>query len=168
MKPSCRLLILPSFCVLLLVGCASHEADQFREELDLLKEEKRYDEAIQRIERHMHYRLSVPERPSWENPYIYLLTIGDIQLERGDPQKALDSYLEADRHKVDEGFVNDRLRHIATWYEKQKELKKALDHLQNFRKRDPLLFDFMLDRIGKRMIVEGATFETENGVEPVE
>ena len=87
-----------------------------------------------------------------ENPYLYLLDIGDIYLEQGQVEQALKEYELAEKNKVKQGYVNDRYRNVASWYEKKGELRKALEVLKKYRKKDVILFDLMLDRIAKKIV----------------
>jgi len=119
-----------------------------------LSKEHRYKEAIEAYKRHISSRLADENRPKWENPYIYLLDIGDIYLEQGDVKAAINNYDLAKQNKVPKRYINDRYRNIATWYEKQGKRQEALKHLEANRERDPLLFDLMLDRISREMIAE--------------
>ena len=111
-----------------------------------------YDEAIAAYRRHMEDRLSVTNRPSWENPYFYLILIGDIQLGQGKPEQALESFKEADARGVDQYLVADRIRETASWYEKQNRLDDAIKLLSTCREKDPLMFDSMLDRLSKELV----------------
>lgn len=147
-----------SFAVTLLLFCLTaclgkpYQTD--RNVADQLSGEKKYDEAVAAYLRHIQYRLSVKSRPKWENPYIYLLDIGDIYLEQGNVQEALRYYQMAEVQGVKQGYVNDRYRYVATWYEKQGRLQEALDHLNRFESKDPFLFGLMLDRIAKQIVAK--------------
>jgi predicted negative regulator of RcsB-dependent stress response len=109
----------------------------------------------------MQSRLEVGDRPEWENPYFYLILIGDVQLKRGDPVAALTMYQEADTKllscedpeskKFHETLLSDRYRALATWYSDHEQLEKALEILRQFRERDSLIFDAMLDRIARKL-----------------
>jgi KDO2-lipid IV(A) lauroyltransferase len=121
----------------------------------------KYDEAIETYRSHMQSRLEVGDRPEWENPYFYLILIGDVQLKRGDPVAALTMYQEADTKllscedpeskKFHETLLSDRYRALATWYSDHEQLEKALEILRQFRERDSLIFDAMLDRIARKL-----------------
>ena len=140
------------FCLFLLNSCGPTESS--RSKADTYSREHRYEEAIAEYHRHINDRLGVKNRPEWENPYLYLLDIGDIYLEQGDVEKALENYKLAEDKEVKESYVIDRYRYIATWYEKKGDLKSALKHLEKYRDKDPLLFDLMLDRISRQMVKE--------------
>ncbi len=96
------------------------------------------------------------DRPAWENPYFYMLSIGDLQLRMGQPDQALTSFKTAEEHHVDASLISDRYRSIAIWYEEHGQFEKALSVLTGYRDRDSLLFDAMLDRIARRMTAQEA------------
>lgn len=147
--------------VLFVVGCGVFDPGKSQRSIaSELSEQKRYDEAIQTYHEHIAKRLAVEERPDWENPYIYLLDIGDIYLEQGKVPEAISWYEEAEKRSVKQGYVNDRYRFVASWYEERGELEKAIEHLKKYRERDRLLFDMMLDRLAKALV------KREDGTEP--
>lgn len=116
-----------------------------------------YDAALQVYHEHIHERLRASERPEWENPYFYLLLIGDIQLQMGKPDDAVLSFIEAEREHVQADLVSDRYRAVAAWYIEHDQLDKALDVLKTYRDRDSLLFDAMLDRVARLLTAREAT-----------
>jgi tetratricopeptide (TPR) repeat protein len=122
---------------------------------------KKYEEAIAAYREHIAERAAVSDRPEWENPYIYLLDIGDIYLQQGNVEQALTTYESAAEHDVKAGYVNDRLRYIASWYEEHGELEKAIEHLQKYRERDELLFDLMLNRLARQLVAREEAQEAE-------
>lgn len=136
--------------LLLISGCFSTGP---RELLDAeaLSDEGKYDEAIAAYQEHIANRLEVADRPEWENPYFYLLNVGDIELSRGHVDKALAAYEEAEREKVDLPLVADRYRAVASWHEEHGQLEKALEILTKYRDKDPLIFDSMLDRVAREL-----------------
>jgi hypothetical protein len=146
-------------CTLLLTGCSIRSEDLHRAEV--LAREGRYDEAIAAYREHMQSRLQVTDRPEWENPYFYLILIGDVQLSRGDPLAALTLYQEAElklascqdpeAKSFHESLLSDRYRAVATWYMKHDQLQQALELLQRHRARDPLIFDAHLDRVARTL-----------------
>jgi hypothetical protein len=99
----------------------------------------------------MDERLSLHNRPEWENPYFYELLIGDIYLSQGDAVRALDSYESSEKHGVHLTLVSDRYRSVAAWHETNGELKEAITVLTTYRDRDPLLFDAALDRVARAL-----------------
>lgn len=135
-------------------GCFSSESAQLHAAEELSSEGKP-EEAIAAYRSHISERLETPERPEWENPYFYLLNIGDIELSRGNVDAALAAYEEAEREKVELPLVADRYRAVAAWYEEHGELQKALDVLTTYREKDPLIFDSMLDRVARELTKSG-------------
>jgi len=121
------------------------------ERAERLSEEGRFEEAIETYHRHIQERQSVADRPDWENPHFYLLQIADLQLRMSQPDKALQTCREAEKAGVDPALVADRYRTIANWYEERGDMQAAFDILKRYRDRDPLLFEAMLDRVGRAL-----------------
>ncbi len=115
------------------------------------------DKAIAAYRKHMRYRLSLSDRPEWENPYLYLLMIGDLQLTQSKPDEALASYKLAELNKINSALISDRYRYLASWYESKGALDSALKILTTYRDRDPLLFDVMRDRLAKELVKKEET-----------
>jgi hypothetical protein len=136
--------------ILLLSACVRYSSPTL-EEAEQLSREGRYDEAISGYRRHMEERLALENRPEWENPYFYLLLIGDIELGRNDVAASLRSYEEAERHGVHQTLISDRYRSVARYHEERGELEAARKVLETYRTRDPLLFESMLDRIARKL-----------------
>jgi len=139
-----------AFCT----GCFSSESAQLHAAEELTSEGKP-DEAIAAYRKHLSERLEASDRPEWENPYFYLLNIGDIELSRGNVDAALAAYEEAEREKVELPLVADRYRAVAVWYEEHGQLEKALEVLSKYREKDPLIFDSMLDRVARELTKSG-------------
>lgn len=135
-----------------LTGCSNmgSESDLLSRAEEATRKED-FDSAITFYQRHIDYRLAAKERPEWENPYFYLLLIGDLHLRANDPGAALESYQEAELREVETELVSDRYRTIASWYEQKGDLAQAMNILQEFRDRDDLLFDAMLDRVARKI-----------------
>ena len=125
------------------------------ERAEHLSEEGRFEEAIEIYRRHIQERQSVTDRPDWENPHFYLLQITDLQLQMSQPDKALQTCAEAEQAGVDPALVADRYRTIANWYEERRDMQAAFDILKRYRDRDPLLFEAMLDRVGRALTAAG-------------
>jgi tetratricopeptide (TPR) repeat protein len=142
--------LLLSISLTTMFACAPSGSENLRR-ADELSREGKYEEAIDSYRKHMEYRLTVTARPEWENPYFYLLLIGDEYLHRGEPAKALEQYEEAERKEVHPTLISDRYRAVARWYEEHGELQQALDILTRFRDRDSLLFDAMADRVARTL-----------------
>lgn len=130
------------------IGCSTNNSLHQAEELT---QQQKYSEAIKAYELHIAERLNDQERSDWENPYFYLLRVGDILLTNNKPTEALEAYLRAESQGVETTLISDRLRALARWYEDQNRLEDALEVLSKHRDRDPLLFDSMLDRIGRAL-----------------
>lgn len=152
-----RRLILCGICALLLGGCEKLGFRAFGDYAYLEKAEEysrqnEPEKAIEAYRKHMRYRLSLSDRPKWENPYLYLLMIGDLQLTENKPDEALASYSLAEQNKIDIALISDRYRYLASWYESRGDLDAALKILTTYRDRDPLLFDVMRDRLAKELV----------------
>jgi tetratricopeptide (TPR) repeat protein len=145
-----------SFVVLLItlfLSCSTVASiNKSRKKADRLAREGKYAEAIEAYQEHINYRLSLKNRPDWENPHIYFLDIGDLYLQQGDLPNAIAYYEKAEKKNVKSSYINDRFRHVATWLENQERSYEALEHLKKYRKRDPPMFDMMLDRIAKKIV----------------
>lgn len=146
----------------LLCACNFKPTESNRAQAVSLSQQKQYDQAVAAYWQHIESRLAVKNRPDWENPYIYLLDIGDIYLEQDQVAKALESYLEAEQHGVKAEYVADRMRHVARWYEARGLLREAIEHLKKHRQRDEVLFDLMLTRLARQLVEqEDLTESTE-------
>ena len=111
----------------------------------------RYDQAIEAYRSHRDERLEASDRPDWENPHFYTLLMGDVELRRDQPERAMQLYQQAEREQVTPTLVTDRYRAIATWHTEHDQLDEAMTVLKTHRARDPLLFDAMLDKVAKKM-----------------
>ena len=138
-----------TFFLLLSAGCSALMSKNKAQIAEELTRQGKYSEAIELYNQHIQERLEVKDRPEWENPYFYLILIGDIQLGTGDVDLALQTFIEADKKGVDRYLISDRIRSIAKAYEEKNQLDKGISLLLEQRSRDPLLFDTMLDRLNK-------------------
>jgi tetratricopeptide (TPR) repeat protein len=129
-------------------------AKSITDQAEELARNSQYKEAIELYQHHIQKRLAVKDRPDWENPYLYLLTIGDLELRQDNPTAALTQYEEAEKMAVNKELISDRYRSVAEYYENKNQLEAAVELLQKYRERDPLLFDGMLDRLSKRIVKE--------------
>lgn len=134
-----------------LTSCNLLTTESFAERAQRLHSQNDLQGAIDSYQRHIQERLKTQARPTWENPYFYLLLIADLELERGDAERAVEACLKAKEMGVDDGLVSDRYRSIANWYIERGELEVAFEHLKRFRQSDPLLFDALLDRVGREI-----------------
>jgi tetratricopeptide (TPR) repeat protein len=146
--------VIPFLALIVTAGCFSTGPQELLDAEELSSEGK-HDEAIAAYQEHIANRLEVADRPEWENPYFYLLNVGDIELSRGNVDKALAAYEEAEREKVDLPLVADRYRAVASWYEEHGQLQKSLEILTKYREKDPLIFDSMLDRVARELTEAG-------------
>lgn len=137
-------LVLPTACSSLRNTTLADRAEQ-------LAEEGKYDQAIESYRKHIERRLAASDRPEWENPYFYLLRVTDIELMNSRPTDALKACAEAEANDVERGLISDRYRAIASWHVEHGDLQRAFDILKEHRELDPLLFDAMLDRIGRAL-----------------
>ena len=121
-----------------------------------------YDSAIRAYRRHISSRLSDSDRPEWENPWFYLLLIGDLQLRQSHPDEALTTYLQAASRGIHESLISDRVRMVASWHEAKGQIGEAMAILSAHKALDPLLFDASLDRLAKELSrKENAASKTE-------
>ncbi len=147
---------LPStfFILFYLSGCQiiSSPAVRHLERAEELTRQNDLDGAISEYQAHMTYRLSLEKRPNWENPYFYLLLVGDLKLKQAKPEEALKFYAEAQDKGIDKSLISDRYRMVGYWYEEQGDLQKALEFLERNKELDPMLFNPALDRIAKAIV----------------
>lgn len=116
---------------------------------DAALENKEYDEAITLYKEHIESRLDNPLRSSWENPYFYLIVIGDVYIEKKEPKKAEITFLKAEKKGVKKPLINDRLLKLASYYEKNHQFSEAIELLDKNIDRDPILFEGYLDKISR-------------------
>ena len=135
---------------LIIAGCAHYTPDHLKK-AEALTEQREFEAAKQEYRLHMEERLTEPTRPADENPYFYLLALGDLQLKQEDPKGALKLYEEAEQKGVENTLISDRFRSVALWYEARGETESALAVLKQYRNRDDLLFDAMLDRLAREL-----------------
>ena len=140
-----------------LSGCRSWLINP--ETLHLMKAEEfsrqgKYPEAISEYELHMRHRLELKKRPEWENPYFYLILMGDLELLQDKSEVALQRYEEAEAKGVDSNLISDRFRSLAHWHETRGRLEYAVSLLKKRREKDPILIDAMLDRLSKQIVAQ--------------
>jgi hypothetical protein len=136
-----------------LCGCTTSITARYRdlERAEGLLSKGQFGEAISIYQNHINYRLNLDQRASWENPYFYLLLIGDIELNRRSPDAAYVNYKQALSHGVDKNLISDRIRSLSHWYEEQGNIEKSIELLKLHRELDPLLFDAILDRLARKL-----------------
>jgi hypothetical protein len=149
--PKRTMLFLRALTCAFLMSCSSLGNGPSLNRAEQLAQEGRYSEAIATYREHIQERLNEPGRPEWENPNFYLLRIIDLQLKLAQPDDALRTCLEAEQRGIESSLISDRYRAIATWHEQRGDLHTAFEVLKTHRERDPLLFDAMLDRVGRTL-----------------
>ena len=139
--------------IFLFPGCLSslNGAHDFLRQAEEAARRQDWEQAMVNYRLHIDYRLSLKERPEWENPWFYLLMIGDIELGRDKPGEAVQNYEQAFERGVEKNLVSDRLRLAATWYEQHDRIPEALTLLTRHRDKDEILFDIMLDRLSREL-----------------
>ena len=145
---SCLLLSCKPFVYLGVIRSPYHHL----EEAETALREERFDDAIDAYKKHIERRISLEDRPEWENPYFYYLFIGDVHLRQKQFAKALATYKFAEEKGVAGELVCDRIRMLARAYEEQGELRTAIALLQEYRAKEPLLIDDILDRLSKKLV----------------
>ncbi|MCB0320801.1 MAG: hypothetical protein KDD60_07725 [Bdellovibrionales bacterium] len=144
-----------------LVGCATGNLDgepyweSISEHLRLAERyqrKKQYSLARTSYLHHIQARLSVKDKPEWENPHFYYLLIGDLFLSEADIPEALKSYDMARKNGVDIGLVSDRYRLVANSLAKNGDFDGAIEILNTYHDYDPLLFDMMRDRLAREKV----------------
>ena len=138
--------------IICLNACSFSNPYKHLKDAEELSRQEKYDAAIEAYHRHIKTRLELEDKPEWENPFFYLLVIGDLYLGQSKPKEAHNSYKQADEMGVDDKLVLDRYRYLASWYENKKDFEAAVSILKLYRERDSLLFDLMLDRIAKESV----------------
>lgn len=141
-----------SLLLFLVGGCVSTFGPSHAQRAAQLRQQGKYEESIEQYRLHMEQRKNDPNRPQDENPSFYELLIGDVFLDAGNPKEAEESYLRASSQNVHGDLVNFKFRHLGQWYESQGNLGKAIEILKKYRDRDPLMFDYDIDRLHKAML----------------
>jgi len=121
------------------------------------------DKAIEYYQLHIESRIEEDKKADKENPWFYLVKIGDCQLQQGKEEDALNTYLEAKSKKVYPDLIADRLMKIVDVRIKNKRYEQAVALLKNHREIDELKFDSRIDEIHKEVVAN-----EEFPVKPVE
>jgi len=119
------------------------------------RSEKKYAEAIGEYQQHITARLEDSRREPEENPYFYLILIGDVYLEQTKLQPALESYIEAKEREVETPLVVDRIRRVARALRDNGQHREAVTLLKKYRALDEFVFDLDIDETLKAIV----TFE---------
>ena len=135
-----------------LSGCFHSSQYEILQRAEEFTRQQKYDDAIAMYRKHIDNRLHLSDRPEWENPYFYLLQIGDIQIQDGKIDAAINSFELAEQNGVDRLLISDRYRYVASIFEKEGRYDDAINLLTKYRERDPLLFDLIRDRIAKELV----------------
>jgi KDO2-lipid IV(A) lauroyltransferase len=131
-------------------ACASIPTASNLELAESLTAEGRYEDAIESYRRQIDERAG-STRPAWENPYFYLIAVSDLQLRLNKPGESLATCEEAEERGVDLKLVSDCYRTIALYYTEREQFYEAFNLLKKHREIDPLLFDALLDRVGREI-----------------
>ena len=102
--------------------------------------------------RHMKKRLLDESRPNDENPFFYLVLIGDIYLKEEKLERAFYFYRVGHGKKVKTPLIAYRIRKVALAYHKNKQSEIALDILREYRELDEFAFDAEKDKIHREYI----------------
>ena len=147
--------------------CLSSCSTNFRYYLDkaeAAKERQNYSSAIQFYKEHIEFREKDRKAPK-ENPYFYLLMIGDLYLKNEDPLNAEKTFVEAIEKDVSKPLCAERIRMIAKYYSENNSYEEAFKLLEFHRELDPLLFDLDKDNLHKEFIaLNQETNQQENPV----
>jgi tetratricopeptide (TPR) repeat protein len=154
MKRSTAILLCLTYAILCQFACAPalRPKPSAATLAERFADEGKLDEAIASYRKHIELRLQDPKRPKSENPYFYLLFIGDLYLQSEQITLARKSYEEARAKGVDGPLVAERLRSFATYFEKKDDLERAILELKRYRELDPLMFDSEIDRLHKLFV----------------
>lgn len=114
--------------------------------------EKRYEEAIREYQEHIASRLGDSRREPEENPYFYLILVGDIYLEQANTARALESYLEAKSKDVEPQLIVDRIRRVGRAFHDAKKYREAIELLKKYRALDEFGFDLDIDENLKEIV----------------
>ncbi len=145
--------------VVALGGC-SHGSYRLLEQAETSTRNGDTGAAIAAYEKHIAWRLSLTDRPEWENPSFYQLLIGDLFLNDGRWQEAMARYELAHTAGIDSRLVGDRIRSVGLWLESKGELQQADQVLRTYRALDELLFDMALDRVARALVTHEETTKT--------
>ncbi len=142
------------FLVVLLLLClaCSVRSPSLANKADEAKKAGDFKKAISLYQEHMDRRLEVKNKPEEENPYFYLILIGDCYLSLNEYENAKSKYLEAKEKEVFNQLVSDRIRKIADIKAETKDFDSAINLLREHRELDPLLFDGRIDELHKEMV----------------
>jgi len=140
------------FCSFLIASCSSVDSYSLPEkplQAQTLIKNGEIDQGIILYQEHMLERLKNPWRPDSENPYFYLILIGDAEKDRKNYEKAIEYYKEALSHRVADDLILSRMREVAFELFHTGQEDPAIELLQSFHKLDPLFIDGTIDELNK-------------------
>lgn len=116
------------------------------------RSEKKYEDAIGEYNKHIAARLKDSRREPEENPYFYLILVGDTYLEQGKIDTALENYIEAKGKDVEQPLVVDRIRRVARLLRESRKYREAVELLKKYRELDEFVFDLDIDENLKEIV----------------
>ena len=143
----------------LILGTTSCSLFSTRNELSLARRAEQAQEAgncekaINLYNKHIEDRITQENKAEKENPWFYLIKIGDCQFEQNKETEALNTYLEAKSKKVYPDLIADRIMKVVDMRVKQKRYDDAINLLKDHREIDELKFDSRIDEIHKEIVV---------------
>lgn len=143
----------------LILGITSCSLFSTRNEMSLARKAEQAqkagncDKAIELYSKHIEDRITQEIKAEKENPWFYLVKIGDCQLEQHKENEALNTYLEAKSKKVYPDLIADRIMKVVDLRVKQKRYDHAINLLKDHREIDELKFDSRIDEIHKEIVI---------------
>ena len=150
---------------LLLSGCSTNFR-YYLEKAEAAEQSKEYSKAIGYYNKHIEFRNN-DSKPPKENPYFYLLMVGDLYLKNEQPIEAKDTYIKAIDKEVSKPLCAERIRNVAKYYSEKNNYEEAFIILEKHRELDPLLFDLDKDNLHKEY-VSTQEIEQETTQDPTE
>jgi hypothetical protein len=134
---------------------------EHRRKAEQLETENNLEAAIDQYLLHIEQRRGDSSRPESENPSFYYILIADLYIRLERPKEALSYILRAKEDGVMKEFVIDRMRQVSAYHENAGAFSVAIQLLTEYRSLDPLLFDWDIDRLHKKLVqsdqTQGAT-----------
>jgi len=163
-KLNTLILIILFFLSILSLNSCSTNFRYYLDKAETAEENKNYSSAIQFYKEHIEFREKDRKAPK-ENPYFYLLMIGDLYLKSEDPVNAEKTFVEAIEKDVSKPLCAERIRRIAKYYSKNNSYDEAFKLLELHRELDPLLFDLDKDNLHKEFIALNQETEEQESLE---
>ncbi len=135
------------FLITIILTSCAHES--LLNKAELAFEENNYAEAVLLYDKHREERQNTKDRPSWENPSFYHLVVVESLLKLNKPEEAEARILLGIKEGVDNALIVDKLRLIAEWYVKNKDLTTAIDFLDKYHHLDEEYIDGIIDGLSK-------------------